>query len=42
VNSEKPGFFKKFPNFENGTIPKLAKMKNSENSVFGRALIKSG
>ncbi len=34
ANLEKPGFSKKFLNFENGTIPKLAKMKNSENSVF--------
>jgi len=34
TNLEKPGVSKKFLNFENGTIPKLAKMKNSENSVF--------
>jgi len=41
VNSEILGFYEKFPNFENPTIPKLAKMKNSENSVFRRDLILS-
>jgi len=30
---------KKFPNFDNRTIPKLAKTKSLENSVFQRALI---
>jgi len=28
-----------FPNFSNQTIPKLAKTKSSENSVFCRALL---
>jgi hypothetical protein len=35
ANSEK----RVFPNFQSGTILKLAKMKNSENSVFRRTLI---
>jgi len=38
-NSEKTGFSEKFPNFGNQTIPKLAKMKNSEISVFRRSLL---
>jgi len=39
ANSEKPGFSKKFTNFGNRTILKLAKMKNSEISIFHRALV---
>jgi hypothetical protein len=35
---EKTVFFEKFPNFKNQRIPKLAKMKSSENSFFLRAL----
>jgi len=30
---------KKFPNFDNQTIPKLAKTKSSENSFSCRALL---
>jgi len=35
---KKPDISKKFPNFGNRTIPKLAKAKSSENSFFCRAL----
>jgi len=38
VFDAKTFFSKKIPNFGNQTIPKLAKMKNSEFSVFRRAL----
>jgi len=41
VSSKRPDISKKFPNFDNRTIPKLAKTKSSENSVFGRALLPS-
>jgi len=33
---KRPDISEKFPNFENPTIPKLAKTKSSENSVFRR------
>ncbi len=37
--TKKPGFSKKVLIFENRTIPKLAKTKSLENSVFCRALV---
>jgi len=40
ASSKNPDISKKFPNFHNRTIPKLAKTKSSENSVFSRALVK--
>jgi len=33
ASSKRPDISKKIPNLENRTIPKLAKMKSSENSV---------
>jgi len=41
ASSKRPDISKKFPTFDNRTIPKLAKTKSSENSVFCRALISS-
>jgi hypothetical protein len=38
ASSKNPDISKKFPNFDNRTIPKLVKTKSSENSVFRRAL----
>ncbi len=38
ASSKKPDISEKFPNFENRTIPKLAKTKSSEIFVFRRAL----
>ncbi len=38
ASSKSPDISKKFPNFDNRTIPKLTKTKSSENSVFRRAL----
>jgi len=40
TKSEKMVFSKKFLNFGNQIIPKLPKIKNSEISVFCRALLK--
>jgi len=38
VNSKRPDISKKFPNFDNQTIPKLAKTKSLENYNFRWAL----
>jgi len=35
---KRPDISKKFPNFDNRTVPKLTKTKSLENSVFRRAL----
>jgi len=40
ASSKRLDIFKKFPNFDNRTIPKLAKKKSSENSIFRRTLIR--
>ncbi len=38
ASSKRPDISEKVPNFDNRTIPKLAKTKSLENSVFHRAL----